>query len=100
DTGEEQVQEQEPDEERTFEEYGIKERGKEAATTRDDAQKPILPHMVAELWLPLTLCLLGYGIAIFLAVNKMLNSTGPLAGILLIAAMVTLHLALVIPMTM
>src|SRR5439155_12316728 len=87
-------------EQRTFEEYGLAAREDEEQTTRDDAVKPILPPIIADLWMPLGLVVVCYGISLYMALDRMIHSTGPLAGILLIGVMVVMYLALIIPMVM
>src|SRR5688572_28430587 len=88
---------------RTFNEYaGVKksETRRRRENAKEIATEPYLPPIVAELWMPLAIALFGYGVAIYLAVTKMLASHGPVAGLILIGAFVTLHLALIIPMVM
>ncbi len=85
---------------RNFEEYGVRERKRPRETAADQAVVPILPPIAAELWVPLGLAIFCYGLSLWMSIDRMLGSTGPVAGTILVGIMATLYLAFIIPMTM
>ena len=91
---------------RSFVEYGLDPDdptapiGGKPRKERRRVQQGLLPDLVLDLWMPLGLMVVLYGITLFTAINHMLRSNGPLAGMILLGIVVAMFFALVIPMTM
>jgi hypothetical protein len=90
---------------RNFVEYGLDPDDPTAPIGKPKKDRPrmqqgILPDLVADLWLPLGLMIVCYGITLYTLVNAILHSHGVVAGFILLAMAVAMFFALVIPMTM
>jgi len=90
---------------RSFVEYGLDPDDPSAPIMKRKKERPkvaegLLPELVADLWLPLGLLVVTYGISLWVALMAMLRSNGPIAGCILLAIFLGMFFALVIPMTM
>src|SRR2546423_5770837 len=89
---------------RSFAEYGAvaarEEREAKLAKARARVGEPLiaLSPNLTELWLPLSLALLGYGISLYVAIRHLIATPGPGAGLIILAIVLLLFAAVVMPM--
>jgi predicted Zn finger-like uncharacterized protein len=89
-----------PTEQRTFEEYGAKPLTPLRKKRYEAPDPPLipLPQDVTELWLPLLVSLLTYGIAAYLIIKNIAALPAPLSGFIIVLFLMIAFLALVFPM--
>jgi hypothetical protein len=79
--------------------FAIKVEAKaEKQTTRDDIPRPIVAPIMADLWIPLTVALIGYGGSLYKGIDWAIDSKGPVAGCILITITVGMFLAAIFPL--
>src|SRR5207247_4113633 len=84
---------------RSFEEYGVIAAAPKKVTHADDAEQPLipLPPEISELWLPLVVALVCYGLSLYISIKHVLESPGLLAGMLILAFLLIVFVSAVIP---